>query len=105
MVNAPFIQKYTIPKAQWKSSVEATSLWIEVAHDICGSFHNLCSCGSCPSAAISKDQLYLGRRDDGPHHSRSPWLKENIYNHDGGCPLRTITPQLQHEAKYLSVLT
>lgn len=42
---------------------------------------------------------------DGPCYSRSPWLKENIYNHDRRFPLRRITQRLQEEAKYLSVLT
>lgn len=30
---------------------------------------------------------------------------ENMYNHDGGIPLRIIIQQLQEEAKHLSVLT
>lgn len=42
---------------------------------------------------------------DGPCHSRSPRLKENMYNHDGGFPLSIIIQQLQEEAKYFSVLT
>lgn len=30
---------------------------------------------------------------------------ENMYNHDGGFPLRVIVQQLQEEAKHFSVLT
>lgn len=80
MVNAPFIQKYTIPKAQWKSLVEATSLWLGEKELMTVVEVSIISVHMDPAplfsgtAAISKDHLCPGGRDDGPHNSRSPGL-------------------------------
>lgn len=82
MVNAPFIQKYTIPKAQWKSLVEATSLWVgeKELKTGRGSFHTPCSYGSCPSVLRNRSSLQglsvPGREGQWPTQLQSPWLSD-----------------------------
>lgn len=64
----------------------------EVACDSCGRFNNLFM-WILPLCSTLQGPPVPGK------------LKENMYNHDGGLPLRIIIQQLQEEAKYLTVLT
>lgn len=58
------------------------------------------------TAAVSKDRLCPGGRDDGPYSSKAHGsVTENTYDRDRGFPLRTVIQQLQEEAKHLRVLT
>lgn len=84
-------------KAQLKQLLSGWEKWLLTVVEV----SIICSCGSC----LSPRTTCAWEGGDGPCHSRSPWLKENMYNHDWGFPLRIIIQQLQEEAKYLSVLT
>lgn len=70
----------------------------EVARDSYGSFHNL-FIWILPLCSTHQGPPVPGK--EGMAHA-IPW--KNIYNHDGGFPLRIIQ-QLQEEAKYFSVFT
>lgn len=84
-------------KAQLKQLLSGWEKWLLTVVEV----SIICSYGSC----LSPRTTCAWEGGDGPCHSRSPRLKENMYNHDGGFPLRIIIQQLQEEAKYLSVLT
>lgn len=89
-----------------RSSGEATSLWLGEKRLMIGVEVSITFVPVDPAPLQHSPRTTCAwEGGDGPCHSRSPWLKENIYNHDGGFPLRSIIQQLQEEAKYLSVLT
>lgn len=95
MVNAPFIQKYTIPKAQWKSLVEAT-------FRIGGVVEVPIICVHMGPAPLEPRQSPRTTPLQRPTAHGS--VTETRYNHDEGFPQRTETQQLQREGKHLGLL-